>query len=321
MKRRAALLLLVLLLIIQIADSSRAFAYFRDKFRKNGPYVSFLRSPDWDIIAGKYKKVILVQPGNGCADWVALCDFAVYHHMAINTGCFSRVDDKKLQLDRIKLAEEVIDGNLDPEALYFFENDALWNFVSVRLKKTDLAGVKDGFRFVAPGFIKTAGLDFGKIKFIVPPPASNFKYVIKDKIYFAAKGSSNKYRVFGWSEPEAWGDWSDEDSAAVIFYLADVPGRDLILQIESQAFLPEKHFSQEVEVYFKGRYLDTLKFTPADNGGIRSVRIPKELISKEDPYVLIEFRFKGLRSPSELGLSSDIRRLGLAVIAMRLIRA
>ena len=314
--RRSAMVICVLFLIIQIIDSNHAFSYFRDQFSKKRPYVSVLRSPEWNIIANNYKKVFLVMPGNIPKNWIILSDFAVVHHMSTNFGYFARIDNKKLQQAQIKLGESIISNNFDPGALYFFENDACWNLAIAQLQKSDFAGLKDGLRFIAPNFKGSPNLN--NIKVTSPQSTGNSSYSYNEKIYFNTKGSAEKYCIFGWSKAEPWGTWSDGNLSIVCFDLPEVPKSDLILQIEGMAFLAEKHSSQEIDVYLKDHYLTTLKYTLSNNSGTRSIKIPREFIANKGLLVLIKFKFKNPTSPAELGLSNDSRRLGLGIISIQL---
>jgi hypothetical protein len=318
MKPRPALVLCALLLIIQIVDSNRAFSHFKDKFSKIGPYVSSFRSLEWNEIANNYKKVLLVLPSNIPENWIILSEFAVANHMSINTGYFARIDNKQLHHTRIKLVESIISNTLDPEALYFFENGTLWNLAISQLRQSDVAGLKDGFRFIAPNFKGSADFNNGKIKFTPPLATSNFSYNLNETIYFTTKGLGSKFGVYGWSGAEPWGTWSDGDSSFLVFNIPHIPKSDLNLMIEGHAFLAEKHPVQEIDVYLKDHYLNTLKYTLLNNGGIRTIKIPKELIADNNPLVSIRFNYKNPNSPAALGLSADGRRLGLGIISIQL---
>lgn len=46
--------------------------------------------------------------------------------MAINTGCFARVNPKKEHEARVRIVSSNLHNELSPDSLYVFENDALW---------------------------------------------------------------------------------------------------------------------------------------------------------------------------------------------------
>src|SRR5208283_2052822 len=114
----------------------------------------------------------------------------------------------------------------------------------------------------------------------------------------------------GWSFAEKWGTWSDGDSASVLLALSSTPQNDLELLIDGHAFLTDKHPSLEVDILVNGHHVDTLRYDLQSNGGVRVVKIPKALALEKNGQLWIKFNFKNPKSPAELGLSDDARRLG-----------
>ncbi|MBF0101693.1 MAG: hypothetical protein HQK77_12375 [Desulfobacterales bacterium] len=132
-------------------------------------------------------------------------------------------------------------------------------------------------------------------------------------------GDGLKYLFGGWSHPEPWGTWSDGYSSMIAFIPPVViQSIDLTLEIESVAFLAENHPFQEIDVYLKNNYLTTLNYTLSNNHSIRSIQIPYTLIVNEPSVVLVNFKYKNSKSPKELDLSADNRRLGLGIISIQL---
>jgi|GEM_PF-560331 len=148
------------------------------------------------------------------------------------------------------------------------------------------------------------------------PLIDYYEYCFNEKIYFNTNGLGSKYCIFGWSGAESWGTWSDGDSSLLVLKIPHIPKSDLNLLIEGHAFLAEKHPFQEIDVYLKDHYLTTLKYTLLNNGGIKSIKIPKAFMTNEGAVVSIKFKFKNPKSPAELGLSADTRRLGLGIVSL-----
>jgi hypothetical protein len=71
--------------------------------------------------------------------------------MAINTGYFARVDEKRLRGARAALLEAVTTQRFDAQTLYVFEDRALWRASVGKLGAEDTVGILDGFCIVAPG--------------------------------------------------------------------------------------------------------------------------------------------------------------------------
>jgi hypothetical protein len=122
----------------------------------------------------------------------------------------------------------------------------------------------------------------------------------------------------GWSHPELGGTWSDGDTSLVLLALSSLPKNDVELLIEGSAFLTDKNPSQEVDILVNKLHVATLKYDQQANGGIRTVKIPKRLALENNGHLLIKFNFKNPKSPAELGLAYDSRRLGLSIVSLEL---
>lgn len=139
---------------------------------------------------------------------------------------------------------------------------------------------------------------------------------IGENLPFRAWGKGRKYLNHEWWGGEPWGTWSKAEAALCGFRLDRVPKKDLVLLIDGHAFLDRKHPSQEIDVYLKEQYVGTLKYTLSDNNSSRSVKIPKNLFS-DDTQVSIRFKSKNSVSPAELGISGDVRELGLGLTSIQ----
>jgi hypothetical protein len=262
-----------------------------------------------------YKKIIFVLPRNKPDSYLPLAYFAASNRMAINVGYFARIDLNKERKAKEKIAASVIANELNHDSLYVFEDDGLWRTVSRQAASSDAVGIVDGFRVLAPKWKDCAVCDQQAIANIGAEKVGEYK---KEGVVFTAKGNSKDYVVWGWSSPEEWGTWSDGDSSVVVLRLATLPETDMSLSIEGQAFVNDKHSIQEVEVLVNRRSLERLTYTTAASAGVRVVKIPQALIAQNDGNLLIQFKLKNPKSPAELGLSGDVRRLGLRLLSLRL---
>jgi hypothetical protein len=125
----------------------------------------------------------------------------------------------------------------------------------------------------------------------------------------------------GWSTAENWGTWSDGDTASVLLALSSTPKKDIELLIDGHAFLSDKHPSQEVDVLVNNHQVSTLKYDLQSNSGVRVVKIPKALALEKNGQLSIKFNFETPKSPAELGLSTDARRLGLGIVSLEIMTA
>ncbi len=115
----------------------------------------------------------------------------------------------------------------------------------------------------------------------------------------------------GWNTPAPWGAWSEGSEAVVTFAPVPATGRTLYLRLWARAFVLPQAPTLDVEVVVDGT--DRTRWDlahPADALPVeRVVRIEDagELVS-------VRFRIPGCRSPQEIGLGPDARRLGLGLM-------
>lgn len=118
----------------------------------------------------------------------------------------------------------------------------------------------------------------------------------------------------GWSRPESWGVWSDGPTASLLLDMAGIVPPPSSVTIRAQAFLSDKIPRQTVALRFADELIGTLQFDRGFEEQIYSVKIPPELASKLTANVHLEFRIGQPRSPQELGLSADPRKLGIGLM-------
>jgi hypothetical protein len=152
--------------------------------------------------------------------------------------------------------------------------------------------------------------DHPLISYLAPPR----RIALEDQVRFNALNPP--LASVGWSAPEGWGTWSVGNKAFISLLLSNPPDYDTELLIDANAFLAKKHREFQVEVSVNQFKLGTLKYDEQSKSGVRILRIPKTVINK-DGKILIRFDFKNPKSPAELGVSEDIRRLGLGLVAIQ----
>lgn len=137
--------------------------------------------------------------------------------------------------------------------------------------------------------------------------------------------AKHSFLVDGWSGPEPWGQWSEGEGARVVLHIAGQPRGDLELLLEGHAFLVlGKHAEQQIDIFLNDRKIGRLDYTlPSDTDtSIKSIIIPRDSWIKSEEqiesWILLEFRFKTPRSPADLGISDDPRRISLGLISLNL---
>lgn len=121
----------------------------------------------------------------------------------------------------------------------------------------------------------------------------------------------------GWSSPEMPGTWSDGNKAEILLHLLESIKHDIQFSIEGNAFVAKKNPKQTIDVYANDYPIDSLEYT-LENNGIRKLIIPKNIVEKNKNFLKIKFDIKNPRAPKDMGLSTDIRHLGIYIISIRL---
>jgi hypothetical protein len=98
--------------------------------------------------------------------------------------------------------------------------------------------------------------------------------------------------------------------------LTPPPVKDVVLSAAVGAFVSDQHPSLDVDVLVNGHLLARWSFANGQNVGERQIIIPLN-IAKESA-LRADFRMYDPKSPAELGLSTDGRKLGLGLYTLRL---
>ena len=117
-------------------------------------------------------------------------------------------------------------------------------------------------------------------------------------------------QVAGWSRPEAAGTWSVGERSSLAVRLAEPPAGDLVLTAWVWGVVHEQRVPvREVEVLAGGTRVATWRlerFAPEP----RSARIPLSAVGPEG-VLRVTFRFPEHRSPRDMRINGDTRRIGM----------
>jgi phosphoglycerol transferase len=151
------------------------------------------------------------------------------------------------------------------------------------------------------------------------PPDLAEPYQLGDTIDFSSNGHPLRFYSLGWSLPEPWGTWTSGQDARLVMQLKNyVPTGDILLSATTQAFINEVHPQLDVNIFINDTQVGQWTFVYGQHDdGKREVIIPADLITKQNP---LEIRFQILKakSPAELGISNDGRKLGIGMRELRL---
>jgi hypothetical protein len=135
-------------------------------------------------------------------------------------------------------------------------------------------------------------------------------------IDFHSGGNSLGFEGEGWGTNEAGGTWTVGSRSVLFLNLTAVPQSDLILDLEAHAFTPSQRRQFEETLLVNGTHVTDWKITEGESLIKRRVQVPRELVNGGS--MRLEFVNHDPRSPADLGLSTDTRKIGLAIHTLRL---
>jgi len=148
------------------------------------------------------------------------------------------------------------------------------------------------------------------------------KPLLNERIEFSVNGVGRAYLLdlgrspyigWGWSNPEAWGTWSDGEKARIAMLVPE--GKNIhSLTLDVVAYINPTHPSQNIEIFVNGVKQDNVLLSSA---GIQKINISIPKLHPKDGYIAIEFHFPDRISPKELGQGDDARKLGMAIVGAR----
>jgi len=131
-------------------------------------------------------------------------------------------------------------------------------------------------------------------------------------IDFTSGGNSARFKATGWGQAEEWGTWSVSKVARLYMDLGRRPATDLSMTFAARGFVPEG-VTMVVDILVNGVEIGAVTYDRAKPQGVDSFTIPVAAAMNDGGWLAIDFRVKDPIAPSELGLSSDTRWLGIGV--------
>jgi hypothetical protein len=134
-------------------------------------------------------------------------------------------------------------------------------------------------------------------------------------INFSQGGNSTQYGAFGWGNPESEGAWSYSSVAGLALRIEREVPSDLTVIAHTSAFVTPQHPQQKTEISVNGEIIGSWMFKLGEPDMERRLMIPAEIAARQSP-MNISFYFPDAKSPIDLGLNTDSRRLGLRMRRM-----
>jgi hypothetical protein len=133
---------------------------------------------------------------------------------------------------------------------------------------------------------------------------------------FRKDGNAVRFEGEGWGAPEPDGSWTVGAHSVLLLPLAAAPTGDLLLSIEATAFAPPQRKRFDDTLMVNGSIVAQWPITNWEPSIQKQVRLPAALIRSS--VVRIEFINHDPRSPADLGISADTRKIGLSLQTLRL---
>ena len=165
--------------------------------------------------------------------------------------------------------------------------------------------------------LKRFGFDYRPYLAALP---ANRLYKLGNWSSFGLEGAYAMQKEHGWWNTEAWGTWSSEDAAVIVHFPGPVDS-DLLLEALVQGYVNEKNPDVHVKVLINNSNVGEWNFRYQPGVApqqFRSLVISKSVLDRQQP-VTIQFLVAGAKSPKELGINPDSRKLGLGVMKMRFV--
>jgi hypothetical protein len=140
-------------------------------------------------------------------------------------------------------------------------------------------------------------------------------YLPGSMIDFRIRGNSDLYEAGGWGTQEDGGSWTLNDRSTLLLQLPASPGSDLLLSFKAHSFLApvRPHFRETLQV----NGIAVADWSITNSQIDERVRLPRAILGSN--LVKIEFIDPDPQSPAGLGLSTDGRRLGLALERLKIV--
>jgi hypothetical protein len=129
-------------------------------------------------------------------------------------------------------------------------------------------------------------------------------------IVFNNSGNVSEYKTTGFSAPESVGTWTDAEVASIDIPLPEI-GEDnfFMVSVDANPFVGKRLKKQTVGVFVNDAFVTNLVMT---DSGVYKFGLPRD-VQKSGKIVNIKFKISNPTSPKDLGLSGDMRKLGINV--------
>lgn len=178
-------------------------------------------------------------------------------------------------------------------------------------------GVAESVSFAAP---VENGSGYALLRSLTLQVARPMTYTFGQVLTFDRMVEIEPLAIFGWSEGESWGRWSDSLEAGLLLDLTERPRGDLRLNLDATAFISTSAPEQKIEVLANGVSIGELEYRDGHWLEDLVLSIPYRAV-QDSKTILLVFRIKHPGAPAWEGTSEDNRLLGFGLRSLRLVEA
>jgi hypothetical protein len=282
-----------------------------------------LVSEEWNQLSTNHNKLIVI-PSHQCggSNFPFFEKLAAFENLKINSFYLARFDKDDLKVHCEELPRLILSNQLESDAAYVFDKSYVLNNKEYLEFVKSVNNNKNHSHVCLPidEYIlcrKNKYLSEKRLLNITPKT-----YSINTILNFnKSKNSSLDYQFGGWSSAGSSGTWTDGSESHVWMQIQESVSNDLILRIEAEPFINQKHSQQIVEVLINNELVDKWVFQYGESQPNERTSIVKNNLIGSNSVLLITFRFLKPTSPAALGLSTDNRLLGLHFRKLQLIES
>jgi hypothetical protein len=159
-------------------------------------------------------------------------------------------------------------------------------------------------------------VDFKTGEWNLVDPRGGNRYQFGEAITFGSSGNAGLYKGKGWSYAEKDASWTEYGEATLWLNLERPPEKDVTLHGQMLGFTLPAHPNLSFSVRVNGAEVGSFSALPNAAGFPIQATIPAHLL--RGGYNTLTFHIDNPVSAAALGLSPDMRLLGLAVYSLRL---
>lgn len=133
-----------------------------------------------------------------------------------------------------------------------------------------------------------------------------------EKLAFARGGGGVAALIEGWGEPEEWGTWSIARNCVLRFEVHPIPSQPVQIVLACRAFVSDRNPQLHALCRVGDGTPQQLSFSMRAFAGLRRLTLDPAAIAA-DGTVTIRLALSDPHSPADLGLSADVRPLGIGI--------